>query len=102
MRFKKSQGLSITTIIVAAIALIVLVVLIAIFTGRVGVFSKGLSKVGTCESLGGICLDVQSCSEAGSSGNPREIFGATDCGKDLESQGGQNLKDRSKCCGPPK
>jgi hypothetical protein len=39
---KKSQGLSITTIIVAAIALVVLVVLVAIFTGRIGGFSAGI------------------------------------------------------------
>ncbi|MBI2134984.1 hypothetical protein HYU09_03260 [Candidatus Woesearchaeota archaeon] len=45
----KSQGLSINTIIIAAIALIVLVVLIAIFTGRLGLFSKGLSGTVTCE-----------------------------------------------------
>jgi hypothetical protein len=54
---KKSQGLSITTIIVAAIALIVLVVLIAIFTGRLGGFSSGVRGAGlTCE---------QSCKAAG-------------------------------------
>ena len=33
---KKAQGLSITTIIVAAIAVVVLVVLIAIFTSNIG------------------------------------------------------------------
>ena len=41
---KKGQGVSITTIIVAAIALIVLVVLIAIFTGRLGGFETGLTS----------------------------------------------------------
>jgi len=50
---KKGQGLSITTIIVAAIALIVLVVLVAIFTGRLGSFSKGLSETTDCNQ---ICL----------------------------------------------
>ena len=42
---RKAQGLSITTIIVAAIALIVLVVLVAIFTGRIGGFSSGVNQV---------------------------------------------------------
>lgn len=42
MMMKKGEGLSLTTIIIAAIVLIVLVVLWAIFTGRMGVFSKGL------------------------------------------------------------
>ena len=40
---KRGQGLSLTTIVVAAVALIVLVVLIAIFTGRIGSFEQGLS-----------------------------------------------------------
>lgn len=40
---KKAQGISINTIIIAAIALIVLVVLIAIFAGRMGIFGKDLT-----------------------------------------------------------
>ncbi len=52
---KKSQGLSINAIIVAVIALVVLVVLVAIFTGRICIFSQGVSEAGTCESLGGTC-----------------------------------------------
>ena len=47
----KAQGLSINVIIVAAIALIVLVVLIAIFTGRLGLFSKGLGEATTCDQI---------------------------------------------------
>ncbi|HLC66646.1 MAG TPA: hypothetical protein VJK52_03320 [Candidatus Nanoarchaeia archaeon] len=40
---KKAQGISINTIIIAAIALIVLVVLVAIFTGRMGDFGRRLT-----------------------------------------------------------
>ena len=40
---KKSQGLSINVIIVAAIALIVLVILIAIFTGRMQIWNVNFS-----------------------------------------------------------
>ena len=47
---KKAQGISINTIIIAAIALAVLVVLFAIFTGRLGGFSKGVSETDTCRS----------------------------------------------------
>lgn len=54
--YKKAQGLSITTIIVAAIALIVLVVLVAIFTGRLGGFSEGVTKVGGDSNLN--CVDI--------------------------------------------
>ncbi len=46
---KKGQGLSLTTIIVAAIALIVLVVLVMIFTGRIGVFKEGVEEIGQSE-----------------------------------------------------
>jgi len=45
---KKSQGLSINVIIIVAIALIVLVVLVAVFTGRVGTFTKGVDSTATC------------------------------------------------------
>jgi len=41
---KKGQGLSLNTIIVAAIVLIVLVVLWAIFTGRMGIFTSDLQE----------------------------------------------------------
>jgi len=41
---KKGQGLSLNTIIIAAIVLIVLVVLWAIFTGRMGVFTAGVKS----------------------------------------------------------
>ncbi len=41
---KKGQGLSLNTIIVAAIVLIVLVVLIMVFTGRMQIFNIGLGN----------------------------------------------------------
>lgn len=44
----KGQSISINTIIIAAIALAVLVVLFAIFTGRIGGFTKGLQETDTC------------------------------------------------------
>jgi len=47
---KKGQGLSLNTIIVAAIVLIVLIVLWAIFTGRMGGFSLGLGTTQSCDS----------------------------------------------------
>ena len=47
---KKSQGLSINAIILVAIGLIVLVVLIAIFTGRMGNFVRGIDTTATCKS----------------------------------------------------
>ena len=48
----KGQGLSITTIVVAAIALLVLVVLVAIFTGNIVETDKVLKS---CEGTNGVC-----------------------------------------------
>ena len=45
---KKGQGISINVIIIAAIGLAVLVVLFAIFTGRLGIFTKTLKDTDTC------------------------------------------------------
>jgi len=60
MNLKKGQGLSLTTIVIAALALLILVVLTVIFAGRMGLFSKGL---GNCDS---VCVDsAAACEDAG-------------------------------------
>ena len=46
---KRAQGLSMTTIVVAALALLVLVVLALVFTGRMGGFSTGVKEVADCK-----------------------------------------------------
>jgi len=56
----KAQGLSLTTIIVAAVGLIVLVVLVAIFTGQIGTFTLGVSKAAKTE-LVTMQLDYDTC-----------------------------------------
>ncbi len=50
MPSRKSQSISINTIIIAAIALAVLVVLFVIFTGRFKIFSEGVSSTTSCEN----------------------------------------------------
>lgn len=50
---KRGQGLSLTTIVVAAIALLVLVILSVIFIGRMTAFSIESSA---CKNAGGKCL----------------------------------------------
>lgn len=50
LKQKKSQGMSINVMIIAAIGLIILVVLITILTGRTANFTKGAESVGSCES----------------------------------------------------
>lgn len=62
LKKRKAQGLSITTIIVAVIGLIILVVIIAILTGRMGIFSEGLEETSgsftkTCGELSGELID---------------------------------------------
>ena len=56
----KAQGLSMNVIIVAAIALLVLVVIVAIFSGRMGIFNRDLTDQAKneCTSKGGECLDT--------------------------------------------
>lgn len=66
----KGQGLSITTIVVAAIALIVLVVLVAVFTGNIGKTSEGLAD---CRAAGGECL-TQADLNTKKSNNPNIIY----------------------------
>jgi hypothetical protein len=78
---KKAQGISINVIIVAAIALIVLVVLVAIFTGRLGIFTREVSEVGTecsefTETVQGTVYNADWQSEE--CGAKKEIFTAVD------------------------
>ena len=47
----KAQGISMTTIVIAALALLVLVVLTLIFTGRMGDFSLGVEENTDCQSF---------------------------------------------------
>ena len=48
---KKAQGISINTIIIAALGLAVLVVLFLIFTGRIGIFSQGVENLQRCTDV---------------------------------------------------
>ena len=64
MSSKKSQGISIHVLIVAALALVVLIVLIAIFTGRLNLFSKSYgatterAQEDVCTARGCICYST--------------------------------------------
>ena len=69
---KKGQSISINTIIIAAIGLAVLIVLFAIFTGRLGIFTKGVQETDTCaQKCASLNMnpgahptqDIKSCSE---------------------------------------
>ncbi|MFC1691542.1 hypothetical protein ACFL0W_05170 [Nanoarchaeota archaeon] len=53
---KKAQGISMSVIVVAAIALLVLVVLAIIFLGRTSTFTAGVSS---CGNNGGTCVESE-------------------------------------------
>ncbi len=53
---KKAQGISLNVIIVAAIALLVLVILAFVFTGRIALFSKGISD---CDEMQNTVCDYE-------------------------------------------
>ena len=75
MKTNKSQGLSINTIIIAAIALVVLVVMIAIFTGKLGNINKNLDS---CAAKGGVC--ATNSKDGCPSDHPISmIIGGTEC-----------------------
>ncbi len=79
MRQKKAQGLSINTIIIAALGLAVLVILFAVFTGRIGLFNKGVNELETCSqkcaTLGTSYLSSQMDARACTSNNGNYIIG---------------------------
>ena len=93
---KKSQGISLNVIIIAAIALIVLVILILIFTGRIGLFTR---EVNACTNAGGTCVDLGTYNTADEACGA--VFGtyaksmAQECTKTIE---GKQVADPSKVC----
>ncbi len=55
---KRGQGLTLNTIVIAALVVIVLIVLILIFTGNLGIFQ---SQTNDCATQGGSCHAATSC-----------------------------------------
>ena len=79
---KKAQGISLRTIVIAALAIIVMLVLIGIFTNKIGFFSANAIN---CESKGGTCK--------GSCGADEILILRTSC--NFDDQAGND-----KCCIP--
>lgn len=81
---KKADGLSMNVIVVAVIALIVLIVIVVVFSGRMGIFNRG---VNSCEDKGGIPKEGVSantdCIEAG--GIPSGPYFEEKTGKKIEN-----------------
>ncbi|MBI2557967.1 hypothetical protein HYW20_01485 [Candidatus Woesearchaeota archaeon] len=85
---KKSQSISINTIIIAAIALAVLVVLFIVFTGRFKIFSEGVKDTSlTCD---------KSCKAVGySRGDPR--FGSCST-SEFQTGKFEGMSEGQVCC----
>jgi len=91
---KKSQGLSVNTIIIAAIALIVLVVLIAVFTGNLGDWGQ---KLKAAENK--YCGDVPADEKETASSAGGVATKGTSCGKKTQIYGNfKGLKSGEICC----
>ena len=89
MKQKKSQGLPINMIIIAAIGLIVLVVVLAIFSGKMGWVSKNIA--GTCQDQDGKCASTLTANKCNYDYPMRVIAkGCKGTGKD----------DEGPCCLP--
>ena len=86
---KKGQSISINTIIIAAIGLAVLVVLFAIFTGRLGGFTKGVQETDTC---------AQKCSSLNLQ-KTIDVSFASDCkGQTIAGKYSDVASDKICCC----
>ena len=89
---KKAEGLSLTTIVIAALALLVLIILSVIFVGRIGKWSE---KSSDCVQRGAMCYDVvdgATCREQGASliMHPDAVC--------LKSANGNMVADDEKIC----
>ena len=71
---KKAQGLSLNTIIIAALVIMVLVILALVFTGQMGSFGTSTKS---CAAKGGQCKEAP-CPEGESS----PLLGGGECPED--------------------
>tara|TARA_Y100000294_G_scaffold120234_1_gene111706 strand:+ start:381 stop:632 length:252 start_codon:yes stop_codon:yes gene_type:complete len=70
LKKRNAQGLSITTIILAVIGIIIIVVLIAMFTGRLGIFSEKLKEQSEVSCLN-LCTALNMVAESCTNGNKK-------------------------------
>lgn len=83
LKKRNAQGLSITTIIIAVIGLLIVIVLIAIFTGRIGGFSKGLDTAETDVKRCDVLCEVQGLSKSTTATTSTECSGRVLRGSDV-------------------
>jgi hypothetical protein len=96
---RRAQGLSMQTIILAALGIVILIVLIAVFTGKIRFFSSNVG--GSCTEQGGKCSPDGSCSSV--EGKPIKIWAQGCTCHDPDSTGvckGKTEKGIGQCCLP--
>ena len=93
LKKRNAQGLSINLIVLTVIGLVVLVVIIAIFTGRINVFSSGVDELTSCEN---------SCNNIGADDNEARIEGFCTSGpiysKKVLPGTFSDIKEGWECC----
>lgn len=90
---KKAEGLSLTTIVIAALALLVLVILSVIFVGRIGKWSE---KSTDCLQRGGTCYDIddgETCKE-----HSENLMSHPDAKCLKDGPDGSRVTDEDKIC----
>ena len=90
---KRGQGLSITVIIAAVIGLIVLVVIIAVLTGKLGAFGKGIQEQ---EKFGKKCNELKN--DAGSATAVLRANGEDCKSWEVELISSDSIATGRKCC----
>lgn len=90
---KKSQGLSLTTVVIAALALLVLIILSVIFVGRMARVNE---KSKDCEQLGASCYDIAMGANCGDHGDRLQRHPEGECQK--TDANGNKVRDESRIC----
>ena len=85
MKFKKAEGLSLSTVVIAALVLLVLVVLTVVFSTRMGIFSSGLRH---CDTL--CTTSTNECNNQG-----YELAAYYGSCKDIS---GNEIRENAYCC----
>ena len=95
--YKKAQGLSLNTIIIAIIVLVVLVVLVMIFTGYFGrVFTPSVSS---CSTQGGTCVKEKTNCVGAFDGQEGKYVITKDCkDTDQKDEAGVIENPNGVCC----
>jgi len=92
-RHKRGQGLSLTTVVIAALALLVLIILSVIFVGRIGRVSDSSRD---CVQQGGTCYNVADGASCASQGEGLIFHPNGQCL--IDGPDGSKINDPDRIC----